>query len=388
VDRSVGLFRNVGFRRLGSSRWFAFASDPHHASHNIASNQDHDPPLMADREKLLDVECLFGKGDLRSLDDKLLLRELEVLFETATEHDSRWYAVDRNGNNILHLAAEGHKTELVKWIIGHNTNLGSRRNDHGWTAIEHLHAHLEEFRTQRCFGTMIIHKSDDFQGFDASAINCLYLLSGIIPSPAQTLRLKFGCSCGQCAAGLLSPRMRFMLLNQADMQYDLLTDVSDIDSGPMFVDNNPDALQFVPTTVRENLKTNKSMRQGFVILCRHFATCLKRTGTSSDGLPECLPTIGHVLEVLDATSEWPPCSRNYLQRGGPIASVGSYVFWSTQQEDDLIGDGSVLDIYENDSLEDTGGLSAEYRSLARCRNDFEYGFVSTLLGYDTRQRGR
>jgi hypothetical protein len=39
-----------------------------------------------------------------------------------------------------------------------------------------------------------------------------------------------------------------------------------------------DTFRYLDPLVRDNLKTNKSMRQGFVNLFEHFAKCLDRGG--------------------------------------------------------------------------------------------------------------
>lgn len=39
---AIGLFRKAGYRRIGSSNWFALAVDPSHASHSLGPDQDYD----------------------------------------------------------------------------------------------------------------------------------------------------------------------------------------------------------------------------------------------------------------------------------------------------------------------------------------------------------
>ncbi len=43
-DMAIGLFRKAGYRRIGSSNWFALAVDPSHASRSLDPNQDFDSP--------------------------------------------------------------------------------------------------------------------------------------------------------------------------------------------------------------------------------------------------------------------------------------------------------------------------------------------------------
>ncbi|KAE8397708.1 hypothetical protein BDV37DRAFT_49940 [Aspergillus pseudonomiae] len=78
-------------------------------------------------------------------------------------------------------------------------------------------------------------------------------------------RLKYGCTCGQCLSGFLSPRMRFSSECQARVWFDLL--LEDIDEGKFWVRSNRTYLTFLPRDMQNNLKTNKSMRKGFMNLC-------------------------------------------------------------------------------------------------------------------------
>lgn len=178
----------------------------------------------------------------------------------------------------------------------------------------------------------------------------------------EKLRLKFGCTCGQCTSGFLSPRMRFALRCQADINHDLLA-YDDIEDGEDFVSTISHLLDFVLPRVRQNLKTNKSMRQGFTNLFSYFARCVKDDDSR-------LPTEDNVLMILRCSAEWPPASRNFLERGGTVYAVGSMIFSPAMDADDLAGEGTDLDVFEE-----------EIANLPECRNDCEFGFVSALCGY-------
>ena len=67
--------------------------------------------------------------------------------------------------------------------------------------------------------------------------------------------------------------MRFALECQADIGSDSL--LENIDEGKFWVRSNHTYLTFLPRNVQNNLKTNKSMRKGFMNLCDHIATCLR-----------------------------------------------------------------------------------------------------------------
>lgn len=103
------------------------------------------------------------------------------------------------------------------------------------------------------------------------------------------------------------------------------------------------------------------MRQGFVNLWLHVATCLEN---------ERVPTAPNVLEVVSDAGEWPPATRNFLQRGGTVESVFLAICRNTMQQDKWAGDGEYQEM-----------VSEEIANLLECRNDHEFGYVSGMCGY-------
>ena len=74
------------------------------------------------------------------------------------------------------------------------------------------------------------------------------------------------------------------------------------------------------------------------------------------------------MEMYSVSSEWPPCTRNYLERGRTPRDVIAAMVEKAVDEDEFTGDGMYLDIFESDE-----------KSLPTCRNDKEYGFVLNML---------
>lgn len=120
------------------------------------------------------------------------------------------------------------------------------RNDDGLLPWEVLSAKLEEKRTIRVQDTLTIDVSDQFVGFSASDMECLCILSGVEYTDitnlsaeqredgdatiGRMLRLKYGCTCGKCLDGFLSPRMLFCLCVQADEAFNYMDDTGSIRS--------------------------------------------------------------------------------------------------------------------------------------------------------------
>jgi hypothetical protein len=160
--------------------------------------------------------------------------------------------------------------------------------------------------------------------------------------------------------------MSHALKCQAEIQHDVVREIIDMDSGDDFVDAGEyGVLRFVPYTVRNNMRTNKSIRQGFANLCLHFAACIKGDGILR--LP--VPIELKILGALRAANEWPPTSRNFLERGGTVYTVGSMIFNYAMEQDQFSGDRQHWDIFHE-----------QISKLPECRNDHEYGFVSAMCG--------
>lgn len=395
--RSEKFFRSLGFRRVGNSRWFAFADDSDHPSRQLPAAEDWDEP-----EDAHGPDSIFGtapeafliliNGDSSGNEG---VRRLQDSMPADAQHAS-WFAVDGQGDNWLHLAATHFKLEAVQYILSRRPDLATKRNRSGDTPLEALQAEMELMRARGYFPGRTVPGSDEFVGFEQSIIACVAALSGrqvcnldeLSPEDVNeiclateddarrnprvelvryTLRLRYGCTCGECIGGFLSPRMLHALLCQAEVQYDIMMDsFRHSESGPDWVENNDEEVKFLPASVRENLKTNKSMREGFINTCSYIAACLHQ---------ERIPNERNVLFIhRNDTSEWPPVTANYLQRGGTVAAVALMLFEGAMEQDEYTGDGNHQEAFKD-----------QIEKLPECRNDHEFEFASALCGYRSLQ---
>ena len=235
--------------------------------------------------------------------------------------------------------------------------------------------------------------SDVFTGFPADAVATLGVLKGLY-DPTQ---IKYGCTCGECIQGVLSPRMRFALLCQAKMVHECLN--MDIDNGPKWCDLYTHTITHVAPVIQEEFKIVRSLRQGFANLFDYIAACLQ-----SDKVP----THVNVLKEWDDDEE-PPHTKivsnlesqlpyfgirsiivsrllshyytvepsltadhlQFLERGGRIDDALLTVFELARNQDDMAGDGQHDAVFQTD-----------IERLPECRNDHEYGFVSLHCGVE------
>ena len=232
------------------------------------------------------------------------------------------------------------------------------RNLEGETPLECLEAGLESGRLKRRAGFMTIPVSDRFCGFAPNDVECLRLLKGIEnPLPHQLAQLTYGCTCGQCLEGFMSPRVAFALLCQGELLQDMLG--GELPDGSMrmspvdWFEYFDHTLEHLTPGVRKNMQTNKSIRQGFTNIFGYVAETLRTKKT---------PITPNILEL--AASEWPPCTKNFIQRGGTVAAVVLACFDCAIDQDLYLGDGTHHEMFS----EDIGKLPA-------CRNDGEFALA-------------
>ncbi|KAE8343280.1 hypothetical protein BDV24DRAFT_161720 [Aspergillus arachidicola] len=232
ADRNIParFWRSLGFRRIGSSAWFGFASDSEHPSRHLGADEDYEFPVVPSSILDPEVECNL-KHALESTDNDYI-KVLSQAFDDAAGDDPRWTSADAHGNTVLHLAAAKVKPNSVQWILSRTQVLLRQRNGQGETPLDVLLTHLEESRTTYRFNALTEDVSDLFAGFSDTAVGCLISFNGgIRVNDVEWQRLKYGCTCGQCISGFLSPRMRFALECQADIWSDFL--LEDIDEGKL-----------------------------------------------------------------------------------------------------------------------------------------------------------
>ncbi|KAF2868159.1 hypothetical protein BDV95DRAFT_610129 [Massariosphaeria phaeospora] len=204
--------------------------------------------------------------------DNALVHLLMQALHDAGPQDQRWRATDEDGLTILHKAAIMGKVQSVSWILNQNPGLLEGRNDRQETVLEVVQEQLDRDRTGRDIAAVV---APDFTGWDENIVACMVLLNKLVnPSRSTKLRLKYGCTCGQCTAGFLSHRMRYTLKGQAGMLHGVKKLLMDGDTGEEFVEFQSEPLRFVKEHIRNRMEWDKYLRQGFIDLFSDFADCL------------------------------------------------------------------------------------------------------------------
>ena len=81
-----------------------------------------------------------------------------------------------------------------------------------------------------------------------------------------------------------------------------------------------------------------------------------------------MPTARNIIQVYLSEREWPPCTRNFLERGGTPHDIIRALVGRALKEDEIVGCGTYLEIFKD-----------QERELLECRNDKEFGFVLGML---------
>ncbi|KAH1415672.1 hypothetical protein KXX64_005770, partial [Aspergillus fumigatus] len=354
-DISKSFWRSSGFRRIGSSSWFGFASEAKHPSRHLSRADDYELPDVA-----------LGRLDLRLQNDLIkaltsgdndYAEVLSRLFDGVAKDDPRWKLTDADGNTVLHFAATKIRPISVQWILSRTTELLHQRNNDGETPLDALLAKLENIRTTDYYNLEAEDVSDYFSGFSDAAVSCLMSLNGSNEgTDDEWQRLKYGCTCGRCISGFLSPRMRSAFEYQAEILSDQL--LEDISNGELWVANDSSRLYLFSHRLRNKLKASQRMRKGLVALLGHIAACLQRNMIPSE----------HNVEMIlrGAKSSF---SERFLQRGESVEAVATMLFRWAMESDELAGNSSHL------RLE---AFEAKICQVPACRNDHEFGFGRTV----------
>lgn len=302
--------------------------------------------------------------------DPTRLELTQAALDSYGSEEDIWISADRKGNTLLHHAAIFGDLTCVKWIMEQCPRLVTARNHQRNTPLDGFQTHLEVIRTQQKWGTKTVAISDNFTGYSQLHVEMLCTLQGLSNlSLEELLRLKYGCTCGQCQEGFLSPRMRFTLAQIADSAAAAVGDECAWMDGDLFLEKHERYLMYLRPRVYDEMRTSPDIRLGFLSLFSHFALCLRDSTEPPRELK--------VLEMVISTKEEEESTmaKHYLDFGGTVEAVGSALF-----RDALTNSTGIASIW--------GIFESQLRALPACRNDEEFGFVSGMCGYERVRQGQ
>ena len=128
---------------------------------------------------------------------------------------------DTNGFMPVHVAAVNENIHALRVLLeldpsGIVEDLKDRKNKDGVTPLEGLESSMRS--TKEFLETLM----GAWKGYSDDGLKCEYILKRAMGLPMVVnkseeeedyiKKKKFGCTCGKCTDGWLSPRMRFRLL--------------------------------------------------------------------------------------------------------------------------------------------------------------------------------
>ncbi|KAI1773790.1 hypothetical protein F4818DRAFT_101752 [Hypoxylon cercidicola] len=399
----VRFLRSLQFRRVGLTPCFALARDQSHPSHQLPSHEDPDPVEHDDtssdsgsedemilcgpgftqtrieesefgapvsqasarairhEDKLTWASILSRRHPLhyaaKALADKDALEFVQSSTGDGSTQKLDLEATNGHGDTILHVAAKASKPASVSWIARcpSDTNLSTMRNHDGYTPMEALQAQMEDSRVRERYGSDRWRcVADKFDGFGDDCVACLLSLSGLeTPTPDQREKAKFGCSCGKCLGGFLSPRMMKNLQVTANLNYGFLRSSRPGDQS--WNSENEDMLVHLPEGLQLQFRRNESLQSAFIELVGAVTECLADNE---------IPRKANVTKRLRGSRLWPQVENEYFSNGGTVAAVMDCIIDKAKDHDIEVGEP-----LSDEQLEDL------YRGLDGCRNDLEFEFV-------------
>jgi hypothetical protein len=221
------LYLQNDFRRIGHTRFFGYSPNPEHPSRLLQAEGDADRPenkfvptnpVPADRDDFMRTYPLhfaiihLPKQNVASVIDAY-----------HTQDPCSIHKQDHNGFTPLYVAAASANAPALKALLelGAASDLNNHVNKDGMVPLERLE---DTMRTTRELAELLMHK---WEGYSRNELKVQLILKremGISVN-GQTdeeylQKRKWGCTCGECGQGWLSPRMRFRL-ESGFMQFSL-----------------------------------------------------------------------------------------------------------------------------------------------------------------------
>ncbi|KAF8879186.1 hypothetical protein CPB84DRAFT_1828452 [Gymnopilus junonius] len=275
-DAIVAFYRKNGFRRVGLTPFFAYSPDPSHPSRNLSAAADPDPPSKAFESATATAPQLTEEEETAQYPLHFAVTSNKTPSVAQLIHAA--YQADRTsirkrdprtGLLPIHVAAASENVHAVRALLALYTadssgmnvkeDLGDRNNKDGMTPLESLESSM---RSGREFMETLVGR---WEGYSDEGLGCEWalrgavgarLLGGVDTEDEYVKKRKWGCTCGMCAEGWLSPRMRFRLRVQAAQQYDMLRDDVDAFKSPRpvsYSDLMHSAFEYIPPAIRREI---------------------------------------------------------------------------------------------------------------------------------------
>ena len=141
-DDQEQRFHDLGFRRVGNTKFFALSSDPSHPCHRLLATDDFDPsPLQPSKgtEDFMNIVV-----DVLASPDHLFREKLDTKYSEMSAEEISGVVLHSSGGNLLHIVALSGMYQSAACMVAHWPELRDARNDAGKTPLEALEWLIEE----------------------------------------------------------------------------------------------------------------------------------------------------------------------------------------------------------------------------------------------------
>ncbi|CCM00041.1 uncharacterized protein FIBRA_02067 [Fibroporia radiculosa] len=403
----VKFFRKArysnGFRRIGRTSFLAYAADPGHPSHRLPAENDveaHDVLFVPEDPGTTSVDTADPAHHARYPLHHAIATEVisspsfqffrpmptqvpqgpgigTIIREAYTKSPSSIRARDENGLTPLHIASGLSAVGAVEALLslpkesGVYEDLKRRDNTDGVTPLEACTAHM---RSNKEFSETMLGR---WQGYNANDLKIEYMLRSAagerITDSLQewTRKRKLGCTCGQCADGWLSPRMRCRLYHSAVFYFDTMgMETSMLSRGRHLSSIERSSLlgvDHLPPLTRMNI--TKRFYEQYCRVVEAVAAMFRKDAGSPD-----VTAVRQALTTMRGIDE-------FFLYGGRIEHALDLVTASARDQSP-VGDSTWDDMVEED---DDESVWDGYKSMPKCANDLEFALVRERLGLDPDQ---
>eukprot|EP01113_Clastostelium_recurvatum_P008602 TRINITY_DN14085_c0_g1_i1.p1 TRINITY_DN14085_c0_g1~~TRINITY_DN14085_c0_g1_i1.p1 ORF type:complete len:615 (+),score=101.38 TRINITY_DN14085_c0_g1_i1:68-1846(+) len=359
----VRFFHLAGFRRVGRTSFVAYAiHDPNHPSRNLPMEQD--PPRLDAAPPALSDDQLRAQYPLHHAMATFTDEEAVQLIHASPA--SSLHTRDWAGHTLLHIAAVTGKVQAVRELlaVGGPQDLTATTTQ-GLTPLEQLRAELAD--TRQFFDAMV---DIPWTGYEKE--KCIILLElcramgkpvpPVVPGAEPWTALKWGCTCGQCSGGWLSPQMRYRLKVCAEVASDMVREEADeLPSHEPAHDLMQPMTECIPLPIRQ-AGVYPSYLKGLAIIFSAITYSLE--ADSAPSVETIKSSIPHARFYSAQHVQY------YFSHGGLVEHALQGII-SHSFEEGPHGDNSFVDVPE---------FKSDLDALPTCENDDGHAQVWALLG--------
>ncbi|SJL02411.1 uncharacterized protein ARMOST_05738 [Armillaria ostoyae] len=370
------FFRENNFRRVGRTKFFGYSPLPHHPSRLIQPENDagyvgdgfcapspteeelkiHGPDFFRNqREENFPLHYSIVGNMTPAITDTI-----QSFFNKDPLSISR---PDPDGLRPIFIATASQNIHAVRKLLelGVRHDLFNYENRDGLTPLEILQGSM---RSLREFSETLL---PCWNGYPESSLRIEYLLKNAMNLSVDGLsddeyvsRNRYGCTCGRCGAGWLSPRMRFQLSCQAGFFRDMMPDNLEyftprqvIDIRTLLLDVASD---YLPLQLHSSLY--RTFYAGYISVFGALYDLLQNSNASFS------------LDKVNQVARNDISTNFYFQRGGKVEyALDAIIDGALDQS--WLGDREFHAIFDTDK---------DYMALPKCANDLEFQLVRDMLG--------